>query len=95
MDKVKSVQLPESNEARAGLLVEGIGIGEIIVTDQKHDLNQDQTISSSGISNDLIGSDELAAKGMEGETETRGKELLGWATNRVGDFYASRIKAKS
>ncbi|WVQ96293.1 hypothetical protein IAU59_003397 [Kwoniella sp. CBS 9459] len=113
MDKVKSVELPESVDERAGLLVEGIGIGEVVVSDR--DLDWDREQAGSGLGQEqgqgqgqdpLIGSggrggstndDSLYEAGTEqhSEPEKRGKELLGWATNRVGDFYASRIKPKS
>ncbi|OCF44309.1 hypothetical protein I317_01754 [Kwoniella heveanensis CBS 569] len=92
MDRVKSVELPESVNERAGLLVEGIGIGEVLISDRDQD--QDQAIisgSSSGGVHGLAGKDKNSIE----STEKRGKELLGWATNRVGDFYASRIQTKS
>ncbi|WVR06596.1 hypothetical protein IAU60_003628 [Kwoniella sp. DSM 27419] len=86
MDQVKTVELPSSRTERAELLAEGVG--QVVISQETMedvDLRRDTTISSAG----------SGAERVESTLgEKRGKELLGWATNRVGDYYASKNKAK-
>ncbi|WWC71045.1 uncharacterized protein I206_104998 [Kwoniella pini CBS 10737] len=79
MNQLKDVKLPSSFDERSELLT--YGMSEVIIS--KESLNQLDQLKSNSTSQDVI---------KEEGKEKSGKELLNWSTNRLGDYYASRIK---
>ncbi|WRT68058.1 uncharacterized protein IL334_005033 [Kwoniella shivajii] len=83
MDQVKDVELPNTLSERSDLLAQGVG--EITLSQKSIDeLDQTKKVNNT------------RGEGILGQvrTEAEGKELLDWSTNRVGDYYASRLKKK-
>jgi hypothetical protein len=76
MDIVKNVEMPQGEVNLRQLLTEGVS--EVVI---------DEKVAEVGAG--------LQQARMEEKLEHRekhGKELLDWATRRVGDYYASRVK---
>ncbi|WWD18739.1 hypothetical protein CI109_103193 [Kwoniella shandongensis] len=84
MDRVKVVDLPTSKEDRGKLLGQGVGevrIDESVFEQPKMGMGKEKE-------------KELDDGSGSGSGEKTGKELLDWATTRVGDFYSSKLKQK-
>jgi len=76
MDIVKNVEMPHGEVNLAQLLTEGVG--EVVIDEKVAE-------ASKGVQKVRI-EEKLEHR------EKHGKELLEWATRRVGDYYASRVK---
>ncbi|WVW84999.1 hypothetical protein I302_107035 [Kwoniella bestiolae CBS 10118] len=81
MDEVKGVELPSSVEERAELLNQGVFQEVVVSQDSLDELDRAR------------GQAQAQSEKNE-EQEKGGRKLLGWSTNRLGDYYASRIKRK-
>lgn len=76
MDIVKDVEMPQGEVDLRQLLTEGVG--EVVI---------DEKVAEAG-----AGVQKARMEEKLEHREKHGKELLDWATRRVGDYYASRVK---
>ncbi|KAK8858848.1 hypothetical protein IAR55_003078 [Kwoniella newhampshirensis] len=94
MDQVKSVRLPTSHEERGRLLGQGVGQVKIDegVFDRLNAISSPEKHGEAEVQGNELRDEDC---NEEGQTEeTSGKELLNWATTRVGDFYSSKLAQK-
>jgi len=99
MELVKGVELPltdNSNDngkegGRGELLAQGVGkvrIGE----DVGMDVLATKEKGEEGAKGVGVGAGDERSEAVE--DDKTGRELLDWATTRMGDYYASRVKAR-
>ncbi|KAK4685311.1 hypothetical protein P7C73_g4840, partial [Tremellales sp. Uapishka_1] len=77
MDQVKAVELPAGDRQEMIRDLLGVGVGEIVI-DGSHESQKVGELRGQG-------------RGMEKETKN-GRELLEYATRRVGDYYGFKQK---
>ena len=87
MDLVKEVQLPEGDrEEMVRELLSG-GMEEIVIDGGIEEGLEDRGVEEGKV--EMTGRGEVMGSGRK-----QGRDLLGYATRRVGDYYGSRVERK-